>query len=73
MTSHMSSAKAGVKKAMKHNNMGGARMVRLAKLHASKKYKGSGNAMLKAAAMELVNHPNSKKAQKMVKHAVKTA
>lgn len=70
----MSSAKAGVKKAMKNNNnMGGARMVRLAKLHASKKYKGSGKAMLKAAAMELVNHPNSKKAQKMVRHAVKTA
>lgn len=75
MTSHMTAAYAAVNHAMRNNKKSGKSLLRKAKTKANKSYKGSGSgkSMLKAAANYLANHPNSKKAQKMVKHAVKNA
>ena len=71
----MSAAYAGVVQAVKKMRKSGKTRLTSAKRHANKKLKGAGGnkAMLKGAALYLANHPNSKNAQKMVKHAVKTA
>lgn len=68
MTTHDSAAYAGIVKAVKKNNQSGKKMSTVAVRHANKKYKGAGNkkAMMNAAARYLANHPNSKKAQKVV-------
>lgn len=71
MSSHMSVASAAIKRIVRRKRLSGKSMVRKAKTHASKKLKGASNAMLKAAANHLANHPTSKKAQKIVKHLVK--
>ena len=75
MTSHMSAATAAVKHAMRKNKMSAKRRISLAKRKATNKLNGSGGSksMLKAAANNLANHPNSKIAQQMVKRAVKMA
>lgn len=73
MPSHMSAAYAAVAKAVRKNRKSGKTRVTSAKRYANKMLKGSGGnkAMLKGAAMYLVNHPTSKSAQKMVRQAVK--
>lgn len=73
MTSHMTAAYAAVNHAMRNNKKSGKSLLRKAKTKANRSLKGSGSSksMLKAVANYLANHPNSKKAQKMVKHAVK--
>lgn len=75
MSSHMSAAYAAVNHAMRNNKKSGKSLLRKAKTKANKTLKGAGGSkpILKAAANYLANHPNSKKAQKMVKQAVKTA
>lgn len=75
MPTHMTAAYAAVNHAMRNNKKSGKTLLRKAKTKATKSFKGAGGSksMLKAAASYLANHPNSKKAQKMVKHAVKTA
>lgn len=74
MTSHMSAAYAAVKHAVQKKKKSPRSLVRLAKLKATRKLSGSGRAksILKATASYLANHPGSTKAQKMVKHIVKT-
>lgn len=74
MPNHTTTAYNAVKNAIEKNNKkSGKSMLRKAKTNANKNMKGAGNskAMLKGAANYLANHPNSKKAQKVVKEAVK--
>ena len=73
MSSHMSAAYAAVAKAVRKTRKSGKTRVTSAKRHANKILKGAGGdkAILKGAAMYLANHPNSKSAQKMVKHVAK--
>lgn len=75
MPSHMTAAYAAVNHAMRNNKKSGKSLLRKAKTKANRSLKGAGGSksMLKAAANYLANHPNSTKAQKMVKHAVKNA
>lgn len=75
MPSHMTAAYAAVNHAMRSNKKkSGKSLLSMAKRKANKSLNGAGNSkpMLKAAANYLANHPNSTKAQKMVKQAVKT-
>lgn len=72
---HATVAYNAVKNAVEKNNKkSGKTMLRKAKMNATKNMKGAGGdkAILKGVANYLANHPNSRKAQKMVKHAVKT-
>ena len=76
MSSHMTAAYAAVNHAMRSNKKkSGKSLLTMAKRKANKSMNGAGKSksMLKAAANYLANHPNSTKAQKMVKQAVKTA
>lgn len=74
MTNHTSAAYSAVAKAIKNkNNKTNKERVTAAKRIANNTLKGAGGnkAILKGAAQYLATHPNSKNAQKMVKHVVK--
>lgn len=62
-----------MRKANNAQKKSGKTLLRKVTTKANRRVSGAGNkkAILKAAAINLVNHPNSKNAQKMVKEAVK--
>lgn len=73
MTTHNRAAYAAVAHAVKnHGTKSGNKMYTHAKRHANKIYNGAGNNnnMLNGAARYLKNHPNSKKAMKMLNGAL---
>ncbi len=73
MTTHDHTAYAAVASAVKKRKMSAKKMYTHAKRTANGKYKGSGNdkSMISNAARYLKNHPGSKKAEKLLAHALK--
>ncbi len=73
MTTHSHAAYAAVSRTVKKRNMSGKKMYTHAKRIANGRYKGSGNEMnmISTAARYLKNHPGSKKAEKLLAHALK--
>jgi len=75
MVQHMAIVGNEMRKANNAKKKSGKTLLRKITRRANNRVRGAGNsnAILKAAATNLVNHPNSKNAQKMVKEAVKRA
>jgi hypothetical protein len=75
MVQHIAIVGNEMRKAINAKNKSGKTLLRNITKCANKRVRGAGNsnAILKAAAINLVKHPKSKNAQKMVTAAVKRA